>query len=365
MRRTEDGDQITTRKFNRSWRLLGIVVVAVLAGGGGLLAGQATEASKTPPADTATVPTSSAAVTRRTLADRISVDGVLSFTGSSRLPNHAAGVLTAAVPVGKVVTRGGVLYRLDNRPVILFYGRLPQWREFRLGMTKGPDVKQLERNLRELGFDPHRKMVIDDRFTSTTAAAVKRWQKSLGLSATGVVLMGDLVFHTGPARVAQHLASIGSKVAPGAAVLQVTGTTKMVTVHLDASRQTLVKTGTKVRVVLPSGRTVEGVVSSVGSVATKRGDDVTIDVVIRLPRTGSTGSLDQAPVEVLISLRSKTALTVPVKALLALPTGGFAVEVVSEGQRRRVPVKTGMFADGYVAVSGPGIKEGARVVIPQ
>lgn len=362
---TEDGDQVRTRNRRRWWRLLVPVLVAVLAGGGVVLAGQATEGRKTSATDTATVPTSTAAVSRRTLADRISVDGVLGYAGSSRLPNNASGVLTSAVPVGKVVIRGGELYRLDNRPVVLLYGRLPQWREFRLGMTKGPDIKQLELNLRALGFDPHKKMIIDSNFTTTTAAAVKRWQKSLGLSRTGVVGMGDFVFHPGPVRVAQHLASVGSKVAPGAAVLQVTGTGKVVTVQLDASRQTLVKTGTKVRVVLPSGRTVEGTVSSVGKVATKRGEDVTIDVTIRLPRTGSTGSLDQAPVEVLVSLRSKTALAVPVKALLALPTGGFAVEVVTGGQRHRVPVKTGMFADGYVAVSGAGIKEGVKVVVPQ
>ena len=342
-----------------------LVLVAVLAGSGGVLAGQATEGRHTAATDTATVPTATATVSRRTLADRISVDGVLGYAGSSRLPNHASGVLTAAAPVGKVVTRGAELYRLDNRPVVLLYGRLPQWREFRLGMTKGRDIRQLELNLRALGFDPHHKMIIDDTFTGTTAAAVRRWQRSLGLDGTGVVGMGDLVFHSGPVRVAQHLASIGAKVAPGAAVLQVTGTGRVVTVRLDASRQTLVRTGAKVRVVLPSGRTVEGTVSSVGKVATKRDDDVTLDVTIRLPRTGSAGSLDQAPVDVLVSRRSKTALAVPIKALLALPTGGFAVEVLTGERRHRVPVTTGMFADGYAAVTGSGIKEGVKVVVPQ
>ena len=361
----EDGSQTRTRNPRRWWRVLVPVLVVVLAGGGGVLASQATEGPRPPAADTATVPTATAAVSRRTLADWIRVDGVLGFAGSSRLPNNAGGVLTSVVAVGKVVSRGGELYRLDNRPVVLLYGRLPQWREFRLGMTKGRDIEQLERNLRALGFDPHHKMIIDDTFTPTTAAAVKRWQKSLGLRPSGAVGMGDLVFHPRPVRVAQQLASVGAKVAPGAAVLQMTSTDKIVTVHLDASRQTLVKTGTKIRVVLPSGRTVDGIVSSVGRVASKRGDDVTIEVQVRLPRAGSAGSLDQAPVEVLVSLRTKTALSVPIQALLALPTGGFAVEVVTGDQRQRVPVTTGMFADGYVAISGPGITEGVQVVVPQ
>lgn len=49
--------------------------------------------------------------------------------GRPGLPNNASGTLTSAAPVGKVVTRGETLYWLGNRPVVLFYGRLPQWRE--------------------------------------------------------------------------------------------------------------------------------------------------------------------------------------------------------------------------------------------
>ncbi len=50
-------------------------------------------------------------------------------------------------------------------------------------------------------------------------------------------------------------------------------------------------------------------------------------------------------------------LTVPVAALLALQEGGFGVEVA----RRRdtyLPVKTGMFANGRVEVSGAGSPRG-------
>jgi hypothetical protein len=39
-----------------------------------------------------------------------------------------------------------------------------------------------------------------------------------------------------------------------------------------------------------------------------------------------------------------------------------AVELAAD--RRIVPVRAGLFAGGYVEISGPGIREGARVVVP-
>jgi hypothetical protein len=55
-------------------------------------------------------------------------------------------------------------------------------------------------------------------------------------------------------------------------------------------------------------------------------------------------------------------LAVPVNALVARRGGGYGVELA--GSRRIVPVRAGMFADGYVAVSGGSIREGTRVVVP-
>jgi hypothetical protein len=55
-----------------------------------------------------------------------------------------------------------------------------------------------------------------------------------------------------------------------------------------------------------------------------------------------------------------------VNALLALAGGGYAVEVESRGVRRLVGVSVGLFDDaaGMVAVSGPGLSPGQRVVVP-
>jgi hypothetical protein len=59
-------------------------------------------------------------------------------------------------------------------------------------------------------------------------------------------------------------------------------------------------------------------------------------------------------------------LAVPVTALVALSEGGYAVEVPQDdGTTRLVPVEAGMYADGYVEVSGAGISEGTEVVVAE
>ena len=63
----------------------------------------------------------------------------------------------------------------------------------------------------------------------------------------------------------------------------------------------------------------------------------------------------------------RNALVVPVNALLALSSGGYAVEVVGTGGvHHLVAVHTGLFddADGYVQVTGGGVAVGQRVVVP-
>jgi hypothetical protein len=61
------------------------------------------------------------------------------------------------------------------------------------------------------------------------------------------------------------------------------------------------------------------------------------------------------------------ALVVPVGALLARASGGYAVEEVTAGGRHHlVPVSLGLFDDaaGLVQVSGPGLAAGQHVVVP-
>jgi peptidoglycan hydrolase-like protein with peptidoglycan-binding domain len=321
--------------------------------------------------DKGEVATTTAAVTRRDLRATEAVDGTLGYGETRLVANQRQGTVTALPEEGSVVTRGRSLYRVDGKPVPLLYGRLPAWRALSVGVDDGPDVRQLEQNLVALGYDPDRAVTVDDHFTWATRAAVRRWQEALGLEETGSVQPGDAVWQPGPLRVASRKAAVGDSARPGSPVLEVTDTTRQVTIDLDASRQPYVHAGDRVDLELPGGRTTTGRVASVGKVATApAGDgtgegDPTVELVVSLDHPKATGRLDQAPVDASITTEvRKGVLAVPVSALLALAEGGYAVEVERDGRRQLVGVETGLFADGQVEVEGQGLRAGDQVVVP-
>jgi len=253
------------------------------------------------------------------------------------------------------------------------YGSLPAWRTLAEGVADGADVRQLEQNLTDLGFANARNLTVDDHFTSATTDAVKRWQHALGLPETGQVDLGRVVFLPGPARVSSVHPTVGSPAQPGGAVLDTTSTTKVVTVALDASKTYLVKAGDAVVVTLPDQKTVPASVTEVGKVATAPANNgggggnstPTVNVTVALSDPAAGGDLDQAPVEVDITTDSRhNVLVVPVNALLALTEGGYAVEATDGTASHLVPVTTGLFANGNVEISGPGVQAGMKVKVP-
>src|SRR6266498_4530121 len=148
----------------------------------------------------------------------------------------------------------------------------------------------------------------------------------------------------------------------GVPVLSYTGTTKLVTVELDVADQALAVEGRKVTVTIPGQEAVEGEISQVGTVVTAQSttpnattqstiSDPRIEVTVTIADQEALGSLDAAPVDVdFVSEERKDVLAVPVAALLALPEGGFGIEIVDGDTTRVVAVKTGMFAAGRVEV---------------
>lgn len=309
---------------------------------------------------------SSVAVSRRDLVARTEVDGTLGYAGEVRVAGQALGTVTAVPKVGAVIERGQALYWVDNRPVLLLYGDLPAWRRLAAGMTDGPDVRQLEANLVAMGHATEAELTVDDKFTSATTTAVKRWQKAAGVEESGVVEPGQAVFLAGAIRVAEVKVEKGASAPPGSAVLTGTSTTRVVTVGMDATKQTLVKAGDKVEIKLPDGRVTPGTITSVGTVAqsTGQGDSAkrVVTVVVSLDDPAASGALDQAPVKVgIISESRKGVLAVPVNALLALAEGGYGVRTVDG---RIVAVTPGLFSRGMVEVSGDGMAEGVEVEVP-
>ena len=317
------------------------------------------------------VPTATVPVERRDLVDRQDVDGALTFTGSRKVAATTAGTLTRLRAEGSTVRRGQSLFSIDAKgTAYVMYGSVPAYRALSAGVADGSDIRQLERNLVALGYDPYGAIDVDSTWDSATTAAVQRWEKARGVTRDGVVEQGEVVFTDGPARIGAHDAGIGDPARAGAPVLTLTDRRRVVVAQLAASRQGLVDRGDSVRVTLPDGRQVRGRVTSVGRVATagKDGAEATVELrVVLRGRAARRADLDQAPVTVSIATNTaKGVLAVPVTALVATAAGRYAVELVdAAGARRLVPVKLGAFADGYVEVSGAGIRDGVQVVVPR
>ena len=257
--------------------------------------------------------------------------------------------------------------------MVLLRGGVPAWRTLEAGVTNGPDVHELEQNLQALGYASP-GMTVDTQWDAQTTTAVKRWQKALGVPQTGVVSLGSVVFEPGPLRVTANAATLGATVQTGAPVLQATTTSRVVTVALDPALQPEVKSGNAVSVTLPDGSTMPAHVSSVGTVATQASSGSnggstpapTIDVQVTLDDPSAAGALDEAPVSVNITTASASdVLAVPVQALVALLEGGYAVQVDEGGQLHYVRVTLGIFANGWVQVSGAGLAAGQIVVVGQ
>jgi hypothetical protein len=397
------------------------------------------------------------------------VDGTLGYGKAFEVYDRLAGTFTWLPAVGAVIGRGGTLYRLNNLPVALMYGSVPAYRTLKSGVSDGPDVAELNQNLIELGYDPSGAITDEKHFGEATAAAVRRWQKAQGLSETGEVELGRVVFAPGARRVTSVHVSVGqdppgepgptgpsgnaaasnrpaakgpesekpASKAPesekpaskepkskepksgepkseepkseepkseepkskepkskepeskepeskdpgsgngaGEVVLTTTSTQQLVQLKVKPEQQQLARVGESAPVSLPGGRTDDGRIIEVGSVATEseksgggggggggggEGESATITVTLALEHP--VAHLDQAPVSVeLVKSVRRDVLTVPATALTATGAGGYAIQVLEGGRRVELPVTPGIFANGYVQVEGAGLHEGQTVV---
>jgi peptidoglycan hydrolase-like protein with peptidoglycan-binding domain len=165
-------------------------------------------------------------------------------------------------------------------------------------------------------------------------------------------------------------------------VLGTTSTQQLVQLAVKANQQQLARVGEKAPVTLPDGRSVDGTITNVGTVASESGEgehgsgnghgseaggesgeNATIPVTLSLARP--VARLDKAPVSVqLVKAVSRDVLTVPAAALVAAGNG-YAIQALEGGRRSELAVTPGMFANGYVQVEGAGVREGLTVLEPR
>jgi hypothetical protein len=166
-----------------------------------------------------------------------------------------------------------------------------------------------------------------------------------------------------------------SSSSPGAsttAVLETTSDHLIVTVDLAATSQSEAHAGAPVTVQMPAGNAVRGRITAVSAVATSPSSggnggsgSATVPVTITLIRPVHGNRLDRATVSVTFAQsRARHVLSVPVTALIASAGNSYAVQQAAP-PHKLIPVTTGLFAAGYVQISGPGIYPGLEVTDSQ
>jgi hypothetical protein len=374
------------RRSRRTWPAAGVIVVAAAA------ALAVTDPFRAPAQSTSapTYRTGTYTVKQEPLTSQTQVEATLGDAGSYSVVNQAQGTITWLPALGQVVSQGQVLYQVNSIPVVLLYGSVPAYRDLSEGMT-GADVTELNADLLALGYVTGADLGPRsgwDYFSSVTASALQALQAKLGLTETGTLPLGQAVFLPSAALITGtgQAAVVGGQAAPGSVLLTASSTTPVVTVDLPAAQQTEVKDGQAVSITLPSGASTAGAVSSVSTVTSSSssssssqdnsgsqdssgsGSTPTITVLVSLTDPSAAAGLNQAPVTVTITTgRAPSALVVPVNALLALSTDGYAVEVIEpDGLHHLVAVKPGVTDDaaGLVQVTGAGLVAGQHIVVP-
>lgn len=305
-----------------------------------------------------------AAVERTTLTSQVRLNATLSYGDTAPLPT-SGGTITALPAAGTTVLIGQHVYEMDGHPVVLFRGARPFWRELSVDADDGEDVRQLQQNLADLGFSPGD---VDGRFGWQTRQAVRDWQKSLGLAATGEFSPARVVVADAPGiRIAQRTARLGDA---GVSPATFTATTLRATAKLTAAQARELAVGTPVTVTLPDGTAIDTALAAIdpGGQPTGDGDATTSpSATIEFADQAAVAAAGAVAVRVVVRDDREQAptLVVPVTALLATADGGYAVEVYADGEIVRTPVRIGLVADAraQIVASGTELDDGAGPVL--
>ncbi len=306
-------------------------------------------------------------VSRGNLVEEAEANGTIGYGDQSILPIEATGIVTKSPTSGDVLRPGDELVRVADKPVILAQGEQPLYRELRrvatserdaandkVGLQTGADVEQLQTFLLDAGFDDKGRLEVDGEFGLSTEIAVKAWQRDVGHPATGKVDRTQVVFIDGAIRV-DRAPNVGDTFDS----VTVTANSPTVSVSVTTKQRTFFEVGSSVELE-SAGATATGTVTDQKRVV---GDDGTTRYDVKI--TIDAGQ-DLAGAETVAITASRTVaadvLTVPVRALVALAEGGWAVQVDGVDGPTLTAVVLGDVVNGIAEITG--LDEGTQVVVP-
>jgi hypothetical protein len=351
----------------RTGILAAVLVVFVIAVGVGVVVvidhGRSTVPGAPPPAAVKTV-----AIQQTDLANTSSFSGTLGFGSPQIVKGAGEGIVTKLPKSGDVAERGKPLYSVNGVAVPVFFGDTPLFRKLDNPDLQGPDVAVVADNLAALGYKVGTRAKDRQKtaFTTGVSDALKKWQKSLGLTETGTLDIGQVVVLSGPMRVNGVTAQLGD--AANTPLLTVTPTTKVVTVPVNAGDVGAIKVGVAATIVRPDAKEIAGKVTDISTTVDGGKDSPgggtsgppKVNITLTPDNEHDLDAYDSASVQIKITTETHAGvLAVPVGALVALREGGYAVQL-PDGTLKAV--QTGMFAKDLVEISGQGVSAGMQVV---
>ena len=273
---------------------------------------------------------------------------------------------------------------------ILLFGQIPAWREIKLGVTPGLDIKQLKHNLVMLGYGSESPInESSEIFTALTMQSIKNMQADLGLNSTGTLSLGDVVFLPGKSIVQynSNFPSIGTVANPNAVVLSLLPieeeslsnnalnsssykSLQKVSTTIPVVNKELIEINSQVKIELPNEVEVYGSVSEIGKIAIvpqgNQSGDPYLEVSITINDDKSFPEWTGADVTVYVTREiASGVMAVPITSLVSLLRGGYGLEVVTDNATQLVPVEVGMYSDGWVEISSEYIQTGVQVMNPK
>lgn len=410
------GSQLAGRRSGTR-RLVAGVAALVAVAGASWWAGSHVESTARAAALAAPPPPAllTARVAYRVLTDQVVAQGSIVpsaemsiGTDATTVPGAQPIVTALPVPAGTQVRGGQVVMEVAGRPLFVLSGAIPMYRDLRLG-DSGPDVRELQRALRSLGYELQATGTVDQATVSAAAQLYKHHgyqipeiptksqqgppssAPSVAQTTTGqggkpssaasgattqlvqLIPRSEIAFVPKlPATVSAVSVAVGARATPDALSLSIGQ--PVVDVPVSQAGVDKVVVGDKAIVSLPTGAaagkvialsTIASAASSSTGQATGSGSAqpsavVAFDATVPQADEGSA-----VQVTTILRQSDQPVMAVPVAALFAEADGQDYVTTVAGGRRTDVRVRTGLSASGMVAVKplDGALRAGQKVVV--
>ncbi len=290
--------------------------------------------------------------------------------------NPRPGVVELEVGTGPI-TSGQVLFTADDLPVTAIVTDEAIDRALNDGVDDGDDVLVVEEMLVNLGYDARGELIPDDEFDELTAEAIEAWEEDLQETWEDQVIDGDLdldqivVIKPGTA-IGDITERDGEDVAGGSELFTWNPSDgsggRVVLTAINVAEQDRLSEGQTVDIEFPDDSLHPGTVASVATSSTLNPTNpdaeptLAVEIALATVPDAYAGLNELDVIVKLVDELAAGVTVVPASALVATGDGGYAVEIVDGTSTSFVAVETGMFADGFVEVTG--IEPGTAVVVP-